>query len=451
LPKSIMPHQQLAVLLGLARSLALTLGGALLVVVPAAPANASMFLDQGFGSSVWREPRYEQPVPVRRHSMPRRPRGTESGEPDQRHAIKGAQGVRQAVISIRDQTLTLYADGAPVTQSRVATGVPEHPTPTGIFSIIDKDRYHTSNIYSGAPMPFMQRLTRSGVALHLGEVPNHPASHGCIRLPDAFARQLWVTTELADRVVIARDEIAPVAFAHERLFALRRPAPPTPTTPAAPDQPVSEGMPSSVRADGPTGSTPVAADGTRGKSDPVQLAAAEGTAKTILPAALRGSIPDPMPTKSVEPPLKPGPISVFISRQEGRLFVRKGFQPVLEVPVKIERPEQPLGTHLYTALGFTDDGIHLRWNVLTMPATAAAATERPVNRASRRRAEREEVPMLSVGPASSAVEALERITIPEGAVQRISELMSAGASLIISDYGLGRETSQYTDFIVVTH
>ena len=58
----------------------------------------------------------------------------------------------------------------------------------GVFSVIQKDRYHHSNIYSGAPMPFMQRITWSGVALHLGVVPGHPASHGCIRLPDAMAR-----------------------------------------------------------------------------------------------------------------------------------------------------------------------------------------------------------------------------------------------------------------------
>jgi len=89
----------------------------------------------------------------------------------------------QIVISINQQKLHLYADGKEVADSLVATGVPALPTPTGVFSVIGKERFHRSNIYSGAPMPFMQRITWSGVALHEGENIGHPASHGCIRMP----------------------------------------------------------------------------------------------------------------------------------------------------------------------------------------------------------------------------------------------------------------------------
>ena len=268
-------------------------------------------------------------------------------------------------------------------------------------------------------------------------------------MPEAFARHLWVTTELGARVLIVEDEIAPIPFDSERLFALRRPAPPPVPSPQ-PDPPVSEAAPDAAPADRASDEKLPAPDGKRATSDPVQLATAEVPIKSILRSTIGANDPAPAPTKPGEPQLKPGPISVFISRKEGRLFVRKGFEPVLDVPVVIERPEQPLGTHLYTALGFMSDGVHLRWNLVTMPGGAAVERETPPSRRSRRGAERE-VPVIETQPASSAADALARITIPEDTVQRISELISPGASVIISDYGLGRETKKYTDFIVVTH
>ena len=90
------------------------------------------------------------------------------------------------IISLDKQQLTLYSGDQPIAHSRVSTGVPGHPTPTGVFSVIQKDRWHHSNIYSNAPMYYMQRITWSGVAMHQGYVPNYAASHGCIRLPEAF-------------------------------------------------------------------------------------------------------------------------------------------------------------------------------------------------------------------------------------------------------------------------
>ena len=117
-------------------------------------------------------------------------------------------GPLQIVISIKKQQLTLYAGGQPVAHSQVSTGVPGHPTPQGVFSIIQKQIYHESNLYSSAPMPYMQRITWSGVAMHQGVVPGHPASHGCIRLPAAFAKRLWSLTKVGARVIIAQDDVA---------------------------------------------------------------------------------------------------------------------------------------------------------------------------------------------------------------------------------------------------
>src|SRR5437660_11744304 len=131
-----------------------------------------------------------------------------------------AKGVLSVIISIDKQQLTLYSDGQPIAYSRVSTGVPSHPTPTGVFSVIQKDRWHRSNLYYNAPMYFMQRVTWSGVAMHQGVVPRGPASHGCIRLPAAFARQMWGVTKLGARVIIARQEGPPVAVSNGRSFML---------------------------------------------------------------------------------------------------------------------------------------------------------------------------------------------------------------------------------------
>ena len=93
-----------------------------------------------------------------------------------------------------------------------------HSTPTGIFSVIQKQTFHRSNIYSGAPMPYMQRITWSGIALHAGVLPGYPASHGCIRMPGDFAVKLYNMTRSGARVLIAHNDVVPVPFEHARLF-----------------------------------------------------------------------------------------------------------------------------------------------------------------------------------------------------------------------------------------
>src|SRR5262245_8542379 len=136
------------------------------------------------------------------------------------------KGVLTVVVSLDKQHLTLYSDGHPVAHTKVSTGTASHPTPTGVFSVIQKDRWHRSNIYGNAPMFFMQRITWSGVAMHQGFVTGQPASHGCIRLPEAFAKQLWPTTKLGVRVIVARSDVAPVPIAHDRLFTIKLPPEP---------------------------------------------------------------------------------------------------------------------------------------------------------------------------------------------------------------------------------
>src|SRR5207245_8656419 len=121
-----------------------------------------------------------------------------------------ADGVLTVAISLNKQQLTLYSDGVAIARSRVSTG-PQ--TPTGIFSIIQRERFHRSDAYGDAP--FMQRITKSGVAIYQAGGQANP--QGSIRLPDAFARQLWDVTRVGVRVLITRGEVTPATIPNPRL------------------------------------------------------------------------------------------------------------------------------------------------------------------------------------------------------------------------------------------
>ncbi|WP_263384811.1 L,D-transpeptidase [Granulicella arctica] len=107
-----------------------------------------------------------------------------------------------AVISLTKQRVYVYRNGVLIGVATVSTGKPGHQTPTGVFTVLQKQVHHESNLYKSAPMPFMQRLTWSGVAMHAGNLPGYPASHGCIRMPIAFAKLLYGTTDRGMTVVI---------------------------------------------------------------------------------------------------------------------------------------------------------------------------------------------------------------------------------------------------------
>lgn len=190
----------------------------LLLLSPPPPANAQgMESWSGYGSpSPWT-------MREHRHSLSKRSR-VANHRTDSQPKGMGASVVETkptgplfAVLSLSDQHISVYNSSGLVTRSKVSTGMAGHRTPIGIFTIIGRKRYHTSNIYSGAPMPFMQRITWSGVAMHLGVVPGYPASHGCIRLPSASAERLWGLTKIGERVVVSPHEVAPVSIAHPLL------------------------------------------------------------------------------------------------------------------------------------------------------------------------------------------------------------------------------------------
>lgn len=107
------------------------------------------------------------------------------------------------VVSLPEQRAHVYRNGIRIGVSTISSGKPGNDTPTGVFPILQKREVHHSNLYDGAPMPYMQRLTWDGIALHAGRIPGYPASHGCVRLPKAFAKILFEHTEHGVTVVIA--------------------------------------------------------------------------------------------------------------------------------------------------------------------------------------------------------------------------------------------------------
>ncbi len=135
--------------------------------------------------------------------------------------IEVPPGPLLAVVSLSKQQIRIYASTGLLVQSPVSTGMAGHRTPPGVFTILQRSRHHRSNIYSNAPMPYMQRLTWSGIALHGGVVPGYPASHGCIRLPHQFASELWGMARLGTRVVVVPDDPSAVAIQHASLPAPR--------------------------------------------------------------------------------------------------------------------------------------------------------------------------------------------------------------------------------------
>jgi hypothetical protein len=357
-------------------------------------------------------------APFRHKHQHRHPK-SELAENDQ--SKDAPKGPLQIIISIADQRVSLYDDGALIARSSVSTGMRRHPTPLGVFSVIEKQRWHRSNIYSAAPMPYMQRITWSGIALHAGVLPGHPASHGCIRLANGFANRLWHLTKRGTRVIIAHDDVQPVEITNPHLFKPK----------VASDTPES-----AAAAVAGNGINPAAATLRPLMSNAESQEAANPQTPSSAPAAVA--------------PQKVVPISVFVSRRLSRLFVRRGFTPLFDVPVKIQNPEEPLGTHVFTAMKIQDEGTAIRWTVVSMPDEFPGTSEGSTKerKAGAKQMTEATLPVLLPNKANTA---LDRIEISQDVVDRISELLTPASSVIVSDYGMSHETGKDTDFIVVTH
>jgi L,D-transpeptidase-like protein len=384
------------------------------------------------------------------------------------------KGPQQIFISINQQKLHLYSNGIHIADTSIATGVSEHPTPLGVFSIIQKQIFHRSNIYSNAPMPFMQRITWSGVAMHEGQNIGHPASHGCIRMPHDFAVRLYRLTKLNARVIIARAELRPVEFADPHLFEHKE-KPPEVAMPAVNGIGPIIAKPAELAVQTNTLTPPVQSDvvtpqaaapavqpdqKAEGAAPPLQ----SGTAAATAAAPRTDSAPpaEANATASAQPAdlaklaaAKKTPISIFVSRKKQRLYIRQDFEPLFDVPVTITQPEAPLGTHVFTALEFTGpERTTLRWNVVSLPGEPPKRVRHVEERRDRygrvRRREIEEERAGDAAPPQSPVQVLARIEIAPEVSEAIAQTIVPGSALIVSDQGLGDETGEGTDFDVVT-
>ena len=131
---------------------------------------------------------------------------------------RAPEGPLLIVASTTEQVAYLYRNGIRIARSSVSTGRPGHRTPTGVFTILEKEVHHTSSIYKGAEMPYMERVTWGGIALHAGDLPGYPDSHGCVRLPLEFSKLLFGVTMKGATVIIADDHSAPAETVHPGLF-----------------------------------------------------------------------------------------------------------------------------------------------------------------------------------------------------------------------------------------
>jgi lipoprotein-anchoring transpeptidase ErfK/SrfK len=385
------------------------------------------------------------------------------------------KGPLQIFISINQQKMHVYGNGVHIADTSIATGVPGLPTPLGVFSVIQKQVFHRSNIYSNAPMPYMQRITWSGVAMHEGESIGHRASHGCIRMPRDFAIRLYRQTRLGTRVIIANSELKPAEFADPHLFVHKEKPP---EIAAAPPNSVETAAAKpaelAAHADTPALLQPVQSDvltpqvtAPAVSADPkIESPKAESpkAESAAHPADLgkAGDATAPTPPSPADlakvAAAKKTQIAIFISRKRQRLYVRQNFEPLFDAPVAIAQPEAPIGTHVFTALEFTGpDRTALRWNVVSLPGEAPKRVQYVEERGRygepgrRRRREVVDERAADAPSPQNPAQVLGRIDIPTDISEAISQMIVPGSSLVVSDQGLGDETGEGTDFVVVTH
>jgi lipoprotein-anchoring transpeptidase ErfK/SrfK len=445
------------------------------------------------------------------------------------------QGPLIIAVSIEHQVLKIYDANGVFAETPISTGMRGHSTPMGVFSVIQKHKYHRSNIYSGAPMPYMQRITWSGVAMHAGVLPGYPASHGCIRMPMNFAMKMWGWTRMGARVVIAPGELTPESFSHPLLATQKisavaaaqtnvdvaitaksdkapmagpadtpsfseaslelkstvghelagRAASKTGIFPTLREQThtadASSALSPATIIDAPLAGSPAAKGGGDLKASDAQAAGAKletseadlkselsdkpdekaipaADASPVLPDVNKDQARPPDQEKAAtrpQPAVATAPkrgaqIAVFVSKKDGKLYVRQNFAPLFDVPVTIAASDRPLGTHVFTAQTDKDDANQLHWSVISLPVVARnAARQDDDESVSRRRKTMGAIEVKPVPLPGNATEALDRLTIPADAMARIAELLSTGGSIVVSDQGINAgETGEGTDFII---
>jgi len=378
----------------------------------------------------------------------------------------------QIVVSKSDQSLALYENGEIVATSKVSTGKAGHETPSGIFSILEKRKYHESNIYSAAPMPFMQRLTWSGIALHEGKVPNYPASHGCVRLPSKFAQSLFGETRYGVHVIITDRPVSLRSVQHSALFEPRDDADDgklllsdvelRPATFDAVLGTVEVAVNEKTQAIKPMakGKEPsplrilITRRGEREKVMDIQAVltrlgfdagAPDGYTGEMTISAVNG-FKRWKGLKTTGPLLTDDFVAaLYASAGEdhppnGQIMVRQDFKPLFEAAIDIKDPEVALGTHFFEAVAVNRAAGTAEWNGVTLENHLPAAARKRLG--------------ITVTEAPGGFDqlsaVLDRLEIPAEIRSRIEKELSTGSSITVSDLSHQMETGVGTDFITVT-
>ena len=354
----------------------------------------------------------------------------------------------QILVSLSGQKLDVYRGTTLISSSRVSSGKPGHGTPTGVFSILEKRKRHFSNIYDNAPMPYMQRLTWSGIALHQGHVPNRPASHGCVRLPKGFAAELFSMTERGGHVIVTRGATRPDVIESAALpGALARPTEVASLSDAAglrPGLPVSDSDPATVASIETMDVAPLAEEPLRiliTRHPPVSkvrelqrmLASLDygpGPVDGVAGRRTRAATQDFQ--NAMDLPATGEADDITMARlyreageskpRSGRIYVRRKFREIYSADIDLADADAPLGTHLYTLIGREGARRKARW----MGVTAADAD------------------------GADARSVLERITWTDEARAFVEDRLAIGSSLMVTDRPFRLHSGLGTDFVVMT-
>jgi L,D-transpeptidase catalytic domain len=399
-----------------------------------------------------------------------------------------------AIVSLRNQRITVYDAHGRILRAPVSSGQKGRETPAGIFSVIQKEAEHYSNLYDDAYMPHMQRITWSGIALHGGALPGYPASHGCVRMPFEFAERLFEETPMGLRVIVAPGDVMPTGLTHPLLFQskpgasvmalINARAAEAEQAARKADQArfaigaasraaaqamaqvrmaetlrlraqahlaTAEDMLASASSDEARQQAEAAkAEAVAGLAErqenlvaaKAELQARQDSVKAAREAAMaaeneRTAAADAARQANRE--LEPA--SVLVSRATQRLYVRQGFEPVFDAPITILDPDRPIGTYVFTAVERADGEADMRWSVVSLEHHDAIEPQGRV----RGRGGRDE-PRLA--DSESAKAALDRIVIPKEVSDRIPAVVPR-SSLIVTDEPLSSETGKGTDFVVL--
>jgi len=237
---------------------------------------------------------------------------------------KSPSGPVAIIVSIPDQLVHVYRGGVRIGLSTCSTGKTGHSTPTGVFTILQKDKNHHSSTYNNAPMPNMNRLTWSGVALHAGNLPGYPASHGCVRLPLKFSEKLFTVTHVGTPVIIADDHSEPKPVTHP----------------------------------GPVLSSLAARE--------MQTAVAALEKNTLPPKARHDDMQHA--------------VSLLVSRSDRELYVLQDGKILVKGPIDIVRPGQPFGSHVFVLVAAHENGRSANWHAIKHGAGSDASAEELIER-----------------------------------------------------------------------